>query len=306
MGIRRQVRPDQGAMTPTITEAPCVPVPARACDAHVHVFDPQRFAYVTPRRFTPGTANVSQLREHLRRTGAAGAVLVQPSVYGDHHDCLLNALAALEGTGRGVCVVSERTSRKELAALDAAGVRGARINLVVDHQENIRHALALVNSVEARIPAHWHVQLHVRLGMLRALAGHLRASGRTYVLDHLGLPDIEAGIHGAHWQFLLELLAQGQLYVKLSAPYLSSRTGEPYDDLRPFAKTLFDLRSDRVLWGSNWPHTQGTHRSAEPDLNQVEPFRQEDDRRWRHTCALWAGDQAACVLGGNAALFYGL
>ncbi len=279
--------------------------PVRACDAHAHVFDPQRFAYALPRRFTPGAATVVQLRKHMRRCGAASVVLVQPSVYGDCHDCLLDALAALGSAARGVCVASDRTSQGELAALDQAGVRGARINLVVDHQENVQHALAQLNSVEKRIPAHWHVQLHARLGMLQALAEHLCGSGRTYVLDHLGLPDVNAGVQTADWQFLLELLAGGQLYVKLSAPYLSSRTGAPYDDLRPFAETLLKVRGDRVLWGSNWPHTQGTHRSAVPDLRRVEPLRQEDDLQWRQTCASWAGDKAAGLLGGNAVL-YGL
>lgn len=71
------------------------------CDAHVHVFDPDRFPYVTTRRFTPGVASRQDLNEHIRNLGLSHVVLVQPSVYGDNNECLLDALNELSGTAGG-------------------------------------------------------------------------------------------------------------------------------------------------------------------------------------------------------------
>ena len=278
---------------------------AALCDSHVHLFDPRRFPYVTPRRFTPGEATVPDLREHMRATGVQRVVLVQPSVYGDNHGCLLDGLQSLGPQARGVAVVASGTPQEELARLDAAGVRGARINLVVDHLDAPAVALARLREVESRIPAHWHVQLHVSLGVLQALAGHIERSDRCYVLDHMGLPDPAAGPHTQACAALLQLMRGGRLYIKLSAPYLCARSAPPYPDLAPLVGSLLAARSDRVLWGSNWPHTQGTARSPGLAAETIEAFREVDDRAWLATCRAFSGDSAPAVLGGNAQALYG-
>lgn len=274
------------------------------CDGHVHVFDPRRFAYVTPRRFTPGEATVVQLQAHMRSVELARVVLVQPSVYGEQNACLLDALGVLGAQARGVAVVSRHTSAQEIARLDAAGVCGARLNLVVDHLEEPALALRRLCEIEDRIPPAWHVQLHVSPDVLGSLISHMQQSPRTYVLDHMGLPDVGLGTQAREWRGLSQLMQGGQLYVKLSAPYLYSRCGPPYADLTPFVKSLLTTRSDRVLWGTNWPHTQGTGRSAEAGVDSVETFREVDDREWLEICQRWSTGEAAAVLGNNAAKLY--
>jgi 2-pyrone-4,6-dicarboxylate lactonase len=275
------------------------------CDCHVHVFDPQRFRYATPRRFTPSEATVSQLEEHMRAVGLCRVVLVQPSVYGEDNACLLDALHRLGDAARGVAVVSPGTPQEDIAALDEAGVRGARINLAVDPVETPGLALAKVSGIEACIPAHWHVQLHVSPTVLGTLSTHMAQSGRTYVLDHFGLPDTSPETQAFAWQRQLKLLQTGSLHVKLSAPYLVSRVGSPYPDVEPLAKSLMSLRPDRVLWGSNWPHTQGTSRQGTAKPEEVEVFRAVDDRLWRDACATWAGACADALLARNAEILYG-
>lgn len=282
-----------------------VGVDTAVCDSHVHLFEPVRFPYASPRRFTPGEAPVAHLQAHLRATGLQRAVLVQPSVYGDNHACLLDGLLALGSQARGVAVVSARTTAGELALLDHAGVRGARINLVVDHQTDPDLARTRLQDVDHRIPAHWNVQLHVTLATLEALADPIHQSGRRFVLDHLGLPDPALGIDTPAWQALLQLMQGGNLYVKLSAPYLSSRTTAPHGDLAAHVRSLIGTRPDRVLWGSNWPHTLGTARRANAGLDTVEAFRPVDDHAWLASCRLWAGEAAQAVLIDNAAALYG-
>ena len=54
---------------------------------------------------------------------------------------------------------------------------------------------------------------------------------------------------------LLRLLDTGRCWVKLSAPYETSKTGAPkYEDVGRLAKALVKKAPERMLWASNWPH----------------------------------------------------
>jgi 2-pyrone-4,6-dicarboxylate lactonase len=296
-----------------------------ACDTHVHVFDPARFTYARPRRFTPGPATVADLQAYLARMALIRVVLVQPSVYGSDPACLLDALQVLNARGveaRGIAVISAGTTDRAIARLDEAGVMGARINLAVNHGagaagQELADALRLFKQTESRLPAHWHIQWHARLPVMHSLMPLICRSGRTHVLDHLGLPELSAGIKAPEWQALLTRLKASngdRLYVKVSAPYLVSDCGPAHADLHPWISGLLDARPDRLLWGSNWPHTQGTARNqAHPPLTPlsqhpeptIEPFRAVDERLWQQTCTLLAGDRAADFLGRNAQQLYG-
>jgi D-galactarolactone isomerase len=57
------------------------------------------------------------------------------------------------------------------------------------------------------------------------------------------------------FQSLLRVLDAGNAWVKLSAPYETSKTGAPaYDDVSLLARTLAEKFPERCLWASNWPH----------------------------------------------------
>ena len=54
---------------------------------------------------------------------------------------------------------------------------------------------------------------------------------------------------------LSRLLAAGNTWVKLSAPYETSRSGPPdYADVGALAKALVRSHAERCVWASNWPH----------------------------------------------------
>ncbi len=272
------------------------------CDCHAHVFDPTRFPYAASRRYSPGTASVAMLADHMASNGIGRVVLVQPSVYADDNGCLVDALHALDGAGRGVAVVSAATAAAEIERLDRAGVRGARLNLAVEGAFDIAEARARLARLNDIAPAHWHIDLHVDLPTLAALGPALHATRRTFVLDHFGVPDAALGTGDAAWQSLLRLLAQGGIFVKLSAPYLASNATD-YANLEPFVRTLVDAAPDRLLWGTNWPHTQGAARAALP-AGGTEPFRVVDDALWRERCVEWTGKAQRDVLAGAAGRLY--
>lgn len=52
------------------------------------------------------------------------------------------------------------------------------------------------------------------------------------------------------------LLDAGNTWVKLSGAYMRSRVGEPsYVDLEALGQELVSAAPDRLVWGSDWPHT---------------------------------------------------
>ena len=145
------------------------------------------------------------------------------------------------------------------------------------------------------------------LGLLQALGSVLEGTRTQYVLDHLGLVDVAKDLNSTRWRSLLDMVERAKVWVKLSAPYLNSATTAPYNDLQPFVESLAEANPAGMLWGTNWPHTQGTARSEIPDLTVVEPFRQEDDRAWLDTCRTWLERRGVdpAALDENAARVYG-
>jgi len=93
---------------------------------------------------------------------------------------------------------------------------------------------------------------------------------------------------------LLRLLEAGNTWVKLSAPYETSKSGPPrYDDVGVLAKALVAARPDRCVWASNWPHPG---RSVPPDTADLLELLRE-----------WAPDEAIRrrILVDNPATLYG-
>lgn len=275
------------------------------CDTHVHVFDPERYPYAPDRKFTPEAADLGRLVRCLDLAGMGRVVLVQPSVYGTDNRCMLDAMASLPGKAKGIAVVSPQASCGEFDALTEAGVVGARLNMVVHRNDDPVSAMDALQTLDHMLPKSWHIQLHVSLHVLTQMAPALDRSDRVFVLDHLGLPAVSDGTDSPMWQALLARVREGQLRVKLSGPYQSSKAGAPYLDLRPFVETLALASPDALLWGSNWPHTQGVHRDGATDVLHIEPFRPEDPLAWPQACERWLGHTLYERMHRNAAELYG-
>jgi predicted TIM-barrel fold metal-dependent hydrolase len=93
--------------------------------------------------------------------GIERVVFTQPSVYGTDNSAILDAMAALnrETPDQARCVVAldMNVGEDELAALDAAGVRGVRLN--TDNKGGMPIRLADVPELAARIQAlGWHIE----------------------------------------------------------------------------------------------------------------------------------------------------
>jgi predicted TIM-barrel fold metal-dependent hydrolase len=285
---------------------PAEALPAGACDAHVHVFDPQAFAYQAIRSYTPGAAPVAALQAMHARAGIGRCVLVQPSVYGTDNRCLLDALKALGAErARGVAVVDlARASPASLPPLHAAGVRGVRINLKVKGETSLVAARAALRGAErlAEMPG-WSLHLHAELALIAALADELDRLQVPVVLDHYA--GAKADTDATRLEPLLALLRRGRSYVKLSASYRVSAFGPPHADLRQITLQLLAAAPGQLLWGSDWPHTAGAA-SRGNSIETTEPFRDEDAGLALETLHSWLGETAwHCLWVDNPARLYG-
>src|SRR5262245_50425180 len=110
---------------------PSVVLPKGSIDTHVHVFEPG-YLLSPDRGYNPPDSTLADLK-HLHATlGIDRVVFTQPSIYGTDNSAILNAAAALNAAtpnrARSVVAITMAISDEELAALDAAGVRGVRLN----------------------------------------------------------------------------------------------------------------------------------------------------------------------------------
>ena len=61
--------------------------------------------------------------------------------------------------------------------------------------------------------------------------------------------------HDDAFHALLALLDSGRTWVKLSAPYESTKEGAPtFPSVSRLATALVAAHPERMLWASNWPH----------------------------------------------------
>lgn len=224
------------------------------CDTHVHVIgEAKAYPMVSDRQYTPGFAGVADLQAHLKRLGLTRAVIIQPSVYGTYNECLLDALNAMTGHARGVAVLDAQTSTAALQTLDAQGVRGIRLNLESAGEHNSAKLQTALQMWAPRLAdLGWHIQLYAPLAVTVSCASLIAQLPLPVVLDHFALWH-DASCTSSESKCLLDLLVQGKIYIKLSASYRS-----PMNDaqaLQAVSQRLLAIRPDRLLWASDWPHT---------------------------------------------------
>jgi predicted TIM-barrel fold metal-dependent hydrolase len=280
--------------------------PAGACDCHVHVFGPASdYPFDPARTYTPGDAPLSALAALHRGLGIDRTVIVQPSPYGSDNRCTLDALARLDGKGRGVAVIDESTSGEALADMHRAGVRGVRVNLETAGQHDPDVARAkLLRAADRVAPLGWHVQTYTNLPTIAALDGVWNDMKAPLVIDHFGRAQAAQGVSQPGFDILLSAIASGRVYVKLSAPYRIS-TAPDFADAAAIARALMDANPDRVLWGSDWPHP-GTAAGVPLKVDGITPFKEVDNRRALARAMEWAGtpERVRKLLVDNPARLY--
>jgi len=226
--------------------------PPAGWDCHVHVFDgpatTEDAHYVPVPRLLPEIETVAQAH------GFGHLVLVQPSVYGSDNSVLLQALRRAPGRHRGIVVLRGDEREEELAAMNAAGVRGLRFNLVSPVGSDTDAAQAQLTRLAPVLQRlQWHVQCYAAPRDLPLLALWQAGHGIPFVLDHLAGMDLAHADDAAAWS-ALEQLAAGGSWIKLSGWYRLGAEA-PYGALHPLMRRIAETFGDGMVWGSDWPHT---------------------------------------------------
>lgn len=264
--------------------------PSGSVDCHMHLYDGRYPAAVNATLFPPD-ASLEDYQQLQKRLGMQRMVIVTPSTYGTDNRIMLDGLLRSRGLARGIAVVDSSFSDDQLSSMDAAGVRGIRFNLSVGSS-----AIDDLEDLAARVQAlHWHVQIAPG-PLLVELAPRLTRLPGKLVIDHMGHVPQPEGVDSTAFAALMRLVEQGNTWIKLSAPYLRSKTGAPdYADVGRVARSMISHSPERMLWGSDWPH---------PTLSLAH---KPDDAGILDLLPQWAPDahDQALILRDNPTSLYG-
>jgi predicted TIM-barrel fold metal-dependent hydrolase len=283
-------------------------VPAGACDCHTHIHgDPEKFPFFAGRVYTPEPASPEEMAALHKALHIERVVIVTPSVYGTDNSSTLFGMKARGATARGVAVIDEKTPESEVEAMNQAGIRGIRLNLATGgtNDPNIgrQRFQAAVERVRTR---GWHIQMFTNLAMISAIRELVAASPVPVVFDHFGGAQAELGAEQPGFADLGELVRSGKAYVKISGAYRASKLAPDYPDAAPLARALIAANSDRIVWGTDWPHPDSvTPPGRKP--TEVTPLFQIDDGRLFNQLPVWTPDATIRkkILVDNPARLYG-
>ncbi|MEU9288547.1 amidohydrolase family protein [Streptomyces sp. NPDC048275] len=235
-------------------------------DAHHHVWDlaVRDQEWITGPELTPlrRTFTLADLRPPAEHAGVGATVMVQTVTVPEETPEMLEQAAADP-------LVVGVVGWTDLTAPDVADTL-ARLRELPggDRLVGIRH------QVQSEPDPRWLVRADVLRGLSAvadaglaydlvilpnqlsaATAAARRLAGLRFVLDHIGKPDIAAGVLEPWATELRALAAEPNTFCKLSGLVTEADWHAwSVDDLRPFAETVLDaFGPDRVMYGSDWP-----------------------------------------------------
>jgi D-galactarolactone isomerase len=257
----------------------------------MHFYDEKRPG--APGTFLPGHFTVEDYREVQKRLGLERVIVVQANAYRDDNGVALDAIRDLGKGAKGVAVVGPGVKDAELERLTRGGMCAIRIMTL--HGGML--GFDVMDEMMARVhPFGWHANIQLDGRELPKYEAQIRRLPGRFVIDHTGKFLDPVGTDHAAFKCLQRLVDSGRCWVKLSAPYETSKTGAPkYEDVGRLAKALVKQAPERMLWASNWPH---------PSARKPAPPSDED---MLDLLADWAPDDSVRreILVDNPAELYG-
>ncbi len=247
------------------------------------------------RGYTPPDSNLADMLAMHRQIGIERVVFTQPSIYGIDNTAILTAMDRIPDQARAVVAIDLSVSDDELAALDRRGVRGVRLNL--DNVGGMPIELEEIPTLAGRIAEFgWHIEFLFAGQHFPDLVPILRGVRVPISIGHFGYMPATEGVTYPPFQALVDLIKEGNTWMKLSGP---NRLGvgdlPPWDAVVPLAHALIEANPDRMLWASDWPHPN-KFGDMPNDADLIEQL------------ARWAPDAAlqTKILVGNPANLYRL
>jgi predicted TIM-barrel fold metal-dependent hydrolase len=233
---------------------PRLVAPPGSWDTHFHVFVPHLFPYSEARSYTPPAAPIEHFWELASVLGIERGVIVQPSAHGADTRVTVDAMEKSDGRLRGVIRADPELTALDVRHLHAAGVRGVRFSAVeslgdIFDEAQFRKVLSLVE------PARWVTAFHLDEDSLVAMAETIRRVELPVVIDAWARVDPRSGLNQPAYRTLRDLLAERHVWLKITAPNRFLARGISYPDMIEMTQLLIAEAPDRVIWGTDWPHT---------------------------------------------------
>lgn len=264
-------------------------MPPGSWDSHMHILDAERYPLSSTAVYRPSKHTVPQAVAFECSVGASNVVIVQPSIYGNDNSCLLDALHVFGPTrARGVVAFDAlSTPLATLREWHAMGVRGVRLNVQSTGQTISREDMETIlrRHADAVRPLGWVIQLYIPLAMVKILEEIVPTLDAKICIDHMGSPNLASSrftgssldpysLEG--FGSLVRLLRNGNIYVKMSAPYRLTKHQNYIEDVELIARELLEAAPTRVVFATDWPHTR---------------FEGLDIKPWIEHVMEWCGDQ---------------
>ena len=241
---------------------PAFKAPPNACDSHFHVFGAaEKYPYGSDIRYKPPYEPIERYLALARRIGFTRYVFVQPSAYGFDNSCLLDAMHELDpAIRRGIIDLDENTTGdRELADLNAMGVRGIRVNIAPIRKPeaglaaSMRPRIARLAKICAELG--WHLDFLTPGWLVSELMPTLRELPISFSVAHMGLFPAKDGPQQRGFREFLDLAADGsaRCWVKLTGIYRFSGLAD-FSDVKPIAQALMARAPGQLIWGSDFPH----------------------------------------------------
>lgn len=281
-------------------------VPANSWETHIHVFEPEKYPYAATRAYTPAKATLD--RYPASATECVNLVIVQSTVHGTDPTSLLQVLAAKvteggpPGLRRGIAVLDlEKYADEDLDRLHVAGVRGIRLHEVVwdfgskPSDAEVANKLHYAASRVSRLNWVIDIYVHPKTWLSLVPTNDALPTSTKIIADHWAC--LRPGDEDTpECLAILNLLRRKRIYMKLSSTERQSlKRVDGVKAMRNLIDLLIEAGPDRLLYGSDWPHTAlpgpRKGKTREQRLNDVENFRNVDLAS--HICLLraWIQDE---------------
>lgn len=266
-------------------------------DAHMHVWRAAGGETPGVATIVPPQTNVLielasdiMLEHHVER-----AVLVQPVFRCEDNTYVAACASAEPNRFAAVCVVDPRVpgAERRLEHWAAQGCRGLRLRPRISAESAIFGDPSTYPLWETAARLTMVVSLLSSPAHAPAIGGlAARFPDVPIVLDHLGHPRVEEGVHGADFQALLRLARHPRIFVKASGFYHFSGEQFPYPDCHDLVRAVYDCFGPRrILWGSDFPHVV-------PSCGYARSLLMPE------TALKWTAAERESAMGGNALRLY--
>ena len=295
-------------MTDT-TYTPRFPVPKGACDCHYHIFGPAtRFPPNPEIQHLMPDALAADNAKMRARVGIERMVLVQVGGYYLDNQPMLEVLEAEGEKARGIAAYDPNIESDEVESLNAAGVCGMRVSPGRDlSEERMAEVWGIVTRL-ARLfePVGWHIQFWLSGHMRDAMLPRLKDVTVPVVIDHLGLfrPERTPGHEG--YDAFLRAMESANTWTKMSGADRVTRDGN-YENAIPIMEDLIGIAPDRLVWGTDWPHTPERPPLAEGEEPMTVAYADVNENKCISVLADACPDEATfkAILVDNPARLYG-